>query len=367
MQETNSKWTRRDFLLSSVLAGSAIALHSSGWGDSAKKRNIKLGFDNFSVRSMGWKAPELLDYAASLKVDVLMMSDLDVYESFEDDYLHDVKKKADELGIEIHAGTGGICPTSPRFNKKYGAAEEHLALAIRVAKALGSPVARCYLGSSQDRQGDGGIYRHIESTVRVCRAVRSLAIDANVKIAIENHAGDMQAWELVELIEAAGKEYVGATMDSGNAAWAIEDPMVNLEVLGPYAASSGMRDSAVWETEHGACVEWTNIGDGNVDWNAYLDRYMQICPNVPFILEIISQIGPRTYDYLKPEFWDVFPKARAAEFARFVALAKRGKPFVPPPERPSGERSEKLTQQQHQFDLERSIQYCKKVLGLGLH
>ena len=29
-------------------------------------------------------------------------------------------------------------------------------------------------------------------------------MEAGVKIAVENHAGDMQAWELVTLIEEAG-------------------------------------------------------------------------------------------------------------------------------------------------------------------
>ena len=43
----------------------------------------------------------------------------------------------------------------------------------------------------------------IDETVKVLRAVRSEAEDANVKIAVENHAGDMQAWELVELIKEA--------------------------------------------------------------------------------------------------------------------------------------------------------------------
>ena len=35
-------------------------------------------------------------------------------------------------------------------------------------------------------------------------------MDAGLKIAIENHAGDMQARELKMLIEEAGKDFVGA-------------------------------------------------------------------------------------------------------------------------------------------------------------
>ena len=49
-------------------------------------------------------------------------------------------------------------------------------------------------------------------------------MDAGVRMAIENHAGDMQARELEGLIEAAGPEYVGVCLDSGNPVWTIEDP-----------------------------------------------------------------------------------------------------------------------------------------------
>ena len=222
---------RRRFLQLSALAGPALAFHQPLFGRPRPRRNVKLGFDNFSIRAFGWKAPQLLDYAASVGVDTILFSDLDVYEDLSDAYLAGIKAQADRLGLEIHAGTGGICPTSAAFNDKWGTAEEHLALTIRVAQSLGSPVARCYLGTRNDRKSDGGIERHMASTAAVCRAVRSRALDAGVTIAIENHAGDMQAWELVTLIEAAGKEYVGATLDSGNATWTLEDPMQNLETL----------------------------------------------------------------------------------------------------------------------------------------
>src|SRR5436309_2927954 len=102
---------------------------------------------------------------------------------------------------------------------------------------------------------------------------RSLALDLGVKIAVENHAGDMQAWELVTLIEAAGKDYVGANLDSGNAAWTLEDPLESLEILGPFAATTSLRDSMIWETPDGAKVQWTAMGEGVVDWQAYFDRF----------------------------------------------------------------------------------------------
>ncbi|MEM9659090.1 MAG: sugar phosphate isomerase/epimerase [Planctomycetota bacterium] len=370
MIQANSKTapdcTRRSFLGSLAAAAPAtLALSSRAFSHEAKPE-IKLGFDNFSIRGFNYDAPQLIDYAKSLNVDVLLLSDLDVYESFADDYLEGVRQRAAQAGLELHVGTGSICPTSTSYNQdKWGEAEDHVRLLVRTARRLGSSVARCYLGNRRDRSGEGGIYRHIDETVKVLKSVQSEAEDANVKIAVENHAGDMQAWELVELIEAAGRGFVGATMDSGNALWTIEDPMVNLETLGPYALTTGLRDTAVWETDDGAACMWANMGQGAVDWHAYLARYRELCPQTPFVLEIISYKWANQAPYLKPEFWSKFPEARAREFARFVGLAKRGKEFEIPAGRPNGQESAELEQAQQKFDLEESLAYCREVLGIG--
>jgi len=359
--------SRRTILQSASLAAASLTLRPLGLAATfvpPRNSKIKLGFDNFSIRGLGWKAPQLLDYAAALKVDVVLFSDLDVYESHSDAYLKEIKAKASGLGLEIHAGTGSICPSSNSFNKRFGTAEEHLALTVRVAKVLGSPVARCYQGNAEDRRSEGGIMARIQDTVKVCKSVRERALDAGVKIAIENHAGDMQAWELVTLVEEAGRDYVGVTMDSGNATWTLEDPMQNLEILGPYAATTGIRDSAIWESPEGAWVQWTAMGEGDIDFKAYMSRYAELCPNVPLILEIISGIT-RAYPYLKPDFWKLYQKVRAHEFAKFVALAQRGKAREAF-KLPEG-KDKKLAEQEYQKDqLERSLRYCRQVLGLGV-
>ncbi|HZS07204.1 MAG TPA: sugar phosphate isomerase/epimerase [Blastocatellia bacterium] len=357
--------SRRQVVKSITLAGAALAASSPAESSAAPpQQKIKLGFDNFSIRALGWKAPQLLDYAASLGVDTILFSDLDVYESHGDSYLKEIKARADHHGIEIHAGTGSICPSAKSFSPRFGTAEEHLALTIRVARALGSPVARCYQGTWEDRKSEGGLAARWKDTIKVCRAVRSRAIDSGVKIAIENHAGDMQAWQLANLIEECGRDYVGATMDSGNATWTLEDPLRNLEILGPYAVTTGIRDSAVWEYADGAMVQWTAIGDGQVDFKAYLKRYAELCPNTPVQLEIISG-GVRSYPYLKDEFWQLYSDIRPREFAAFLALARRGKarePFRIPP----GMDRKKAEQEYQRAELERSLKYCREVLGLGL-
>jgi sugar phosphate isomerase/epimerase len=313
---------------------------------------------------MKWKADALIDYAAELKTDSLFITDLDAFESFEESYLTGLRKKGADKDLQIQLGSWSICPTSRTFRKNWGTAEEHLALGIRVAKALGSPVFRVVLGNQDDRKTEGGIEARIEDTVKVCKSQRSRAIDAGVKIAVENHAGDMQARELVQLIEAAGKDYVGANMDSGNAVWTLEDPMLSLEILGPYTITTSLRDSAVWESEKGAVVQWTAMGDGTVDLKAYFARFAELCPNVPVHIETISGFN-REFAYLQPSFWDTFPNMPARDFARFVALAKRGKPRDPW-RAPAGAPRDQAEQQFQKDQIEKSIRYCKEVLGLGL-
>ena len=360
-------WSRRQFLTSMGALGAASLMAPAQGAKSVPSKGVRLGFDNFSIRAFGWKAPKLIEYASSQKVDTLLLSDLDVYESLDRDYLQQVRNQARHAGIELQAGTGSICPTSSSYNKqKWGAAEDHARLLIRTAKRLGSSVARCYLGSRRDREGDGGIYTHIEAMVKVLKAVQNEAEDANVKIAIEDHAGDMQAWELVTLIEAAGTSFVGATMDPGNATWTLEDPMVNLELLGPHVVTTGIRDTAVWETDSGANCMWANMGHGVVDWQAYVKRFRTLCPQAPFVLEIISYKWSHEAAYLASDLWSRFPRARAHEFARFVALAKKGSPYRIPAGRPSGTASKALEQAQQKFDLEESLKYCRAELGLGL-
>lgn len=354
--------SRRDFVKSATLAAAGIATASAPFTAKAavRKRGIKLGLDNFSVRAMGWKAPRLIEYAAELKTDSLFITDLVAFEKFSDDYCADLRKKATDADLQIHLGSWSICPTSKSFKKDWGTAEEHLALGIRMAKALGSPVFRVVLGAQDDRKTEGGIEARIADTVKVLQSQKSKAVDAGVKIAVENHAGDMQAWEVVSLVEAAGKDYVGVNADSGNALWTMEDPLRSLEILAPYVITTSLRDSAVWESENGATVQWTAMGEGTIDTVAYFDKFEKLCPGVPVHIETISGFN-RELAYLKPDFMALFPKAKASDLARFIAVAKKGK------SRPTHRSANNTEEQEYQRgEIERSIKNAKELLGLGL-
>lgn len=321
----------------------------------------RLGFDNYALRALGWKAGQILDHAATLQLGAVLFSDFDVYESLADDHLRDLKRRADDLGLRLYAGMLSICPSSVIFDPRRGSAETQLRLCLRIARLLGSPVARCVLGKVEDRRSPGGITARIAETLAVLRAVRAEALDAGVRIAVENHAGDMNSTELLELVDAAGRDFVGATLDTGNALWALEEPMQALETLGPVTVCTGLRDSYLWETPEGATLQWTSVGAGLVDWPAFFRRFAELCPQAPVIIETISG-RPIFLPLLRDFFWDAYPRATPATLAALLRLARSGEPrepFNPPP----GAEGERATQHHQLTELERSVCFCRQVLA----
>jgi sugar phosphate isomerase/epimerase len=349
---------RRTFLSQTAL--STVALATTRLQAAAPGAKLMLGMDHFSTRATGWKAAQIIEHAASLKLDTVFLSELSTLESFEDAYLQGVKDQADKAGLKLYTGTGSICPTSNTWKTTYGTPEEHMALNIRVAKKLGSPVARCYLGNQKDRSGDGGIQRHIDEVLKVLKASKSKAEGEGIKISLENHAGDMQSQELKSVIEAAGKEFVGVNIDPGNAVWAMEEPMHHLETLGPYTNCSSVRDSMAWENDDGAVIQWTAIGEGLVDFKAYAKRFAELAPGVPLQVETISGF-PRPMPWKKEEYFKVFPAnyRDTPAFADWLAFTKRGKeiPTVKAPEGP-GKKDAEIAYQK--AELQKSIEWLQK-------
>ena len=350
---------RRDFFLTSFAATVA--------GLKAQNAQLKLGYDTYSLRAWGMKAMEHLDFASKHGCTAIQLSSLGDFESLDAAHLAQVKARAAELNILVDAGTGCICPTSKAWNPKAGDPVENLSKALRVAHSVGARTLRCFLGSSEDRFHPNGIEYHMEATVRVFRGAKTVAEETGVRIALENHSGDMQAWELKTLIEEAGKGYVGACTDAGNPIWCVEDPQVTLEVLGPLTVTTHFRDTAIFPHPRGCAAHWTRLGDGSIDLKALAATQKRLAPGACLHLELITGRPPRIIPFYEESFWKVFPKARASEFAHFLALVKRGSPLMAPmiiadaPGQKYPEYQAALKRQQW-LDLEHGLDYARRNL-----
>ncbi len=339
--------TRRDLLFTSA---AAVA-------NGAPMPTQKLGLDFFSLRSQSWNAFELLDFAKKHGASSAHFSEPRFLRSLQPDHLKRVRERADDLGLALEVGFGSICPTSTRFAADEGSAQKQLLRMSAAARILGSPFVRCYLGSADDRKGGIPFEKHIENTIAVCKSVRDHEGRRGIKIAVENHAGDLQALQLKQLIEEAGKDYVGALLDPGNAAWTLEDPHHALEVLAPYALTTGIRDSRIWQDGNGINVMWVPMGKGNIDIDRWARRFGELRPDLPFSLEIIHTASPRKFAVRDPKFWDCYRDVPAWVYEGFAARARGGEPYQ------ALEGGDPVERQRR--DVAADMTYSRRLLGIG--
>lgn len=357
---------RRTFLNTAL--GAAAAAFVTRMEAAIGSARIPMGLNTYCLRAMRWNDLQLLDYAAGLKLDAVFLQDSLDPERDSPAHWRQVKTWASERGLHLETGVGAVLPGSPDAVER---SRKSLLHGVEMAKAMGSPIVRCLHASDREHLPPGAIAQHIETSIKLFRSVRAQAMDAGVKFAIENHK-DLQAWEMRQVIEGAGKEFVGSYLDTGNPVFVCEDPMTTLEELGPYALTVHLRDSAIYETTEGAAVQWVPLGEGTVDFKRFVARLREVANPVYVYIKPITGRPPQVLPYLEPAFWQRYPEARAGEFARFMALAKSGRPYERHmviedlAGRQTPEPFVAAIQFQQREHMERSVEHAKKVLDLGV-
>jgi hypothetical protein len=352
---------RRTFL-STAIAGFAAPLRAALSG------NIPMGINTYCLRALRWKDVQLIDYADSLRMDAVFLQDSLDPEAMNPAHWRFVRDYVTSKKLHIETGTGAVLPKSP---EAIDGPVKNLKQAVMRAKTMGSPVVRCLHASDREHLPPGPVEQHIETMIKVLRGARSEAMDAGVKFAIENHK-DLLAFEIKQVIEGAGKEFVGSYLDTGNPVFVMEDPMTTLEHLGPLAVTVHLRDSVIYETPRGIAVQWVPLGEGVIDFKAFLARLRQLATGVHVYIKPITGRPPAILPVYDRDFWKMYPDSRAGEFARFLALAKKGRPYEGHvviedlQGRQTPEPFVEAVKYQQKEHMERSVAYAKKELDLGV-
>jgi 3-oxoisoapionate decarboxylase len=323
----------------------------------AQRVPVKLGVAVGCISANKWTPQQYLDYLAKIGVQVgqFPVAALGVNPAAPDEAaLQQIRGYAGKLGIAMSLSGGSICPTSSSFNAKLGTAEEQIARWLKISRTLGATTMRVVIGSSKDRSQ---IEKHIASTAQVLKGMRSRIRDSGIKIALENHGGDVQAREVKALIDEVGSDILGVCIDSGNPLWMLEDPRLTLELLGPFSIDNHIRDTAIWRVPEGVAFRWVNMGEGNVDIDGWVKKFVQTHPGQPITFENIVSQEPRIIRVFDPETFKDYPKMPAADLSRYLALAERGKAVPPVPPAPGKSRG-----QQQCDDLEVCVRYTRKLL-----
>lgn len=359
--------TRRGFL--SAGAGAMVAAEALR-ADAAQP--FPLGFNTYCLRAMRWNDQQLLSFAAEQKLDSIFLQDSLDPAAMDPSHWNEVRETAKRLNLHLETGGGGLWNSDPE--KNFDATVATLRKNISRAKAMGSPIVRCVIAGSRAALPKGPADPVIEYVLRVVKQVRTQLASSGLRIAFEIHK-DLQAWEYRQLIEAAGPALVGTYLDTGNPIFVMEDPMTTLEELGRYALTVHLRDSVVYETRHGIAVQWVPLGEGIIDFKAFLRRLREITTavhnDVSVYVKPITGRPPEILPVYDREFWARFPKARAADLAKFLALAKRGEPYDKPmvvedlAGRATPDYLLSAIQHQQRDHVQRSLDYARKELNLG--
>ena len=340
---------RRSFLL----GGAAVALHATRLFGAPPAASVELGSIDGSVGGNQFSPIQFLDYLNSIKLTWAMIS-LPPAILGDEAAIRQIREHGDRLGIKLQLAFGSVCPSARSFNAQLGSLEEQVARGLKASQIFGATCMRCVLGGDSERPQ---IEMHVDNMVKAVRAIRPRLADSGVKLAVENHGGDLQAREMKAMIEAVGRDVMGVCLDSGNPVWMLEDPHMTLEMLIPYAETCHVRDSAVWKTPEGIAVRWVNMGEGNVDIDGWIRKFVQAKPGMPIVFENLVSGNPRVHKIYDPAFWNNWSRMPASEFARFLAIADRGTPKPATP-RPEG----KTAGRQRIDDLEVCVRYTRDLL-----
>ncbi|HUA59027.1 MAG TPA: TIM barrel protein [Verrucomicrobiae bacterium] len=326
-----------------------------------------LGYNTYSVRAMRWNDLQLLEYGSRLKLDTVYLQDSVDPANNDPAHWKLLKETAARLGLVVHGGDAGALPRTP---DGMDATLNRLREGIRHAVGMGSKLVRFRVAGDRASLPPGPVEKTMETMVNTLRRVRTEAMDAGVKFAIENHK-DLFCWQTRQVIDAAGKEFVGSYLDTGNPVFVMEDPLATVETLGPVAVMLHLRDSVVYETPDGVAVQWVPLGEGTVDFKKIIAKAREICPEIGVFNKPITGRPPQHLAIYDPEFMKSWPDMRASDLARFLALAKKGHPFEghmvieDVPGKPAAEIAAALEYQQRDH-MERGLEYGRKTLDLGV-
>jgi 3-oxoisoapionate decarboxylase len=326
-----------------------------------------LGFNTYSVRAMRWHDLELLEYAASLKLDAVYLQDSVDPANNDPAHWKILKETAARLRLELHGGDAGALPRAP---DGMDATIKRLHEGIRHAVGIGSKLVRFRVAGDRASLPPGPVEKTIETMIRTLRSARTEAVDAGVKFAIENHK-DLYCWQTRQVIDGAGKDFVGSYLDTGNPVFVMEDPLSTVETLGPVAVMLHLRDSVVYETPDGVAVQWVPLGEGVVDFKKIVAKAREICPPIAVYNKPITGRPPAHLAIYDPAFMKGWADMRASDLGRFLALAKHGHPYeghmviedVP------GKTPEPIAaalQYQQRDHMQRGVEYARKTLDLGI-
>lgn len=205
---------------------------------------------------------ELLDLAVDLGLDGLHLDD-GVLENLNPSYLRDVRTAAEnhrlylEYNFSMDMGGMGI------------GIQHDLDEAIATAATLGADIVKVSMDLVRPRPVSASrfhpdVIEQMKSFATRLKTSAPAAQEDGIKIAVENHC-DSFSEEILWLLDRVNHPAVGACIDTVNALMVMEDPMQAIENLAPRAFTNHFRDDRIEFKRYGFKLTGAAVGEGDID------------------------------------------------------------------------------------------------------
>lgn len=258
---------------------------------------MRIGLDHYTIAHRGLSPEATLEFACEHKLDgVQFLEPAAIDAGLDPHRLQAVVDKAQALGLYLEIGLPCPNPTrKARAEARDVTADEHardLVPHLNAVAMMGCKHARAYIGDRHDRfRTDPNWTRQLGATLEVLKRLVPTLRDLGLKIAIETHA-DITVNELLRLLDALPEDVMGVTLDTGNLAMLLDDPVKSVEQLAPRVLTTHVKDAVLARTERGLCWQARPVGAGVLPMADLLSTLIRANPDLNFSIEL----HPRTYD-----------------------------------------------------------------------
>jgi sugar phosphate isomerase/epimerase len=232
---------------------------------------------------------QALEQTAAHGVGMFQICDYPRILTFSPGELHDLRRRADDLGLRLELGTRGT-------------GTDHLTTFLRLAGVLGAGVVRTMLNPVGDESTLGESERRLRRVLPdYDRAGVTLALETYERVPVR---------DLVRLVETVGSDRLGICLDPGNGVAALDLPRDTVDLCAPYVADVHVKDFAFTRSEGWVGFQYTGapLGTGLLDY-AHMAR--AVGPRRRGLSQIVEHWLP----------WQGDPAATAAEEQRWTEVA----------------------------------------------
>jgi sugar phosphate isomerase/epimerase len=176
----------------------------------------------------------LIDKAAAYEVECVQIADNIPLHSFDQNYLEDLKKYADERSISIEIGTRG-------FTK------ENTLAYLKIAKFFGSPFLRMVI-DKKDYHPD------LDTVKQLIKELIPYFEKEKLVLAFENH-DRFTSFQFKEIMECVKTDFLAICLDSVNSMGAGEGFREVCDLLLPYTINLHLKDFTIQRVFHNMGIE----------------------------------------------------------------------------------------------------------------